>query len=103
VVVRDFDFVGMAILPSEPYPELLVDPDAVLLSPVPTEAFQPIPGRHFEFPNLPKAVDLVELPTDYRPKRLRAALPSGTQISAVKNVFRASISKGYYHGSYYNG
>jgi len=39
VVVRDFDFEGMAILPVETDPELLIDPDAVLVLSIPAKTF----------------------------------------------------------------
>ena len=37
-VVRDFDFAGIVLLPTEKNPVLLVDPDAVLILPVPPQS-----------------------------------------------------------------
>jgi len=45
VVIDNFDLVGMAVLPFETNPELLVNPDAVLIFPVTTKAFQMICRR----------------------------------------------------------
>jgi hypothetical protein len=45
VIVCDFDFEGMAFLPLETDPELLVDPDAVLTCPIPAKALKAIAGR----------------------------------------------------------
>jgi hypothetical protein len=49
MIIGDFDFVGMAILPPEAYPVLVVDPDAVLSGPITPEAFQPVSGWRSKF------------------------------------------------------
>jgi len=92
----------MSILPLETNPKLLVDPDAVLSFSVPTEAFQSIPRRHREFPDLSNAVDLIEFSPGCHPQWQRTTFPGGSRFYAVKNVLRAAISKRPYHASYYN-
>jgi hypothetical protein len=46
VVVRDFDVVGIAILPSEANAILIVHPNAVLSYPVAAQPLEAITGRY---------------------------------------------------------
>jgi hypothetical protein len=52
VVVDDLHVLGVAILPDETDPVLIVDPDAVLTTPVPGQRFQPIAGKRRQIANL---------------------------------------------------
>lgn len=61
MVVGDFDFVGMSILPSETDPVLLIDTDTELRFSTPAEALQPIPGRDRELFDLSNPVYLIKL------------------------------------------
>jgi hypothetical protein len=45
VVVRDFDIVGMVLLPSEADPVLIIHPDAVLSRSLAAQSLQTIPRR----------------------------------------------------------
>jgi hypothetical protein len=42
MIVRDFDFVGVALVPTETDAPLIVDADAVLSSTIAGKSFQPI-------------------------------------------------------------
>jgi hypothetical protein len=44
MIVDDFDVLSAGIGPPETYPELIVDPDAVLSLPIAFKGFQTIPG-----------------------------------------------------------
>jgi len=93
MVVRDFDFVGMAFLPLETDPKFLIDSDAELMFSISTQAFQMIPWWDREFSYLADTVDLVKLSPGNRPQRTRTALPGDPRIGAVKNVFRRLASE----------
>jgi hypothetical protein len=44
VIIGDFDFVGIAILPPETDPVLVIDPDTVLSGSIRSQALQPVSG-----------------------------------------------------------
>jgi hypothetical protein len=48
VVIDEFDIIRTSVLPHEADPPLVIDPDAVLTSPVTFESFKPIAGRDSE-------------------------------------------------------
>jgi hypothetical protein len=58
VVVRDFDVVGIAVLPPEANPVLVVDANAVLPQAVAPQSLQAVPGRDVQ---LSETTDPVEL------------------------------------------
>jgi hypothetical protein len=45
VVVRDFDFIGVSILPAEAGTELIVDPNAVLAASIASQSLKAISRR----------------------------------------------------------
>jgi hypothetical protein len=45
VVICDFDFVRIATLPTKADAILVVDPNAVLSTPVPAQTLKAVPGR----------------------------------------------------------
>src|SRR5438309_11573785 len=59
VVLRDLDFVDIAVLPAEADSEFLVDPDAVLTVPVAVESFEPGARRRRELEQRADPVQLV--------------------------------------------
>jgi hypothetical protein len=67
VVVRDFDFVGIAILPLKTNSILLVDANTVLPAPVTNQSFQAVARRDRQLPQLPNAVELGQLSPNRRP------------------------------------
>jgi hypothetical protein len=103
VVIDDFDLVGMTVLPFETDPELLVDPDAVLIFPVAAKAFQTIRRRDCKFSDFSNTIYLIQLALGNRPQRARAATSRRPGVSAVKDIFCALVAKGLYHGRDYNG
>ena len=103
MVVDDFDFIRISILPPEAYPVLLVDSDAVLPGPVTAEPLRPIPRRNRELSQIANAVQLRQLAMDNRPERGRAPSPRAAAAHPVEQVLRFGIGEGAYHASYYNG
>jgi hypothetical protein len=103
VVVRDFDFEGMAFLPTKADPELLVDPDAVLTRAIVPECLQPVSRRNSEVLEIAGSVDLVEPPPGDDPQRRRASLPRSARVEAVVDVLGAVVAEDLYHGLRYNG
>ncbi len=85
MVVDDFDFIRISILPPETYPVLLVDSDAVLPGPVTAEPLQPIPWRNRELSQIANAVQLRQLAADIRPERGRAPSPRAAAAHPVYN------------------
>ena len=48
VVVDNFDFIAITILPQEAYAEPIVEPYAVLTLPVSPELFKPVAWREYQ-------------------------------------------------------
>jgi hypothetical protein len=103
VVVRDFDIVGISILPPETDPILVVDPNTVLTRAVATQAFQAIAWGNIQFAEFPHAVDLGEFTPHGRPNPRGASLARPTTVYTIEEVFGSAIREGTYHGKYYNG
>jgi hypothetical protein len=103
MVVRDLDFVGIAVLPAETEAVLLVDPDTELAGSISAEALQTISWRNSQFLDGPDAVQLVQLPASNGPQRYRAGSPRSAAINTVEQVLGCAIRPRAYHASYYNG
>ena len=103
MVVRDFDVVGIAVLPPEANPELIVDADTVLAATGATQRLQSISRRNRQLPQFPNAVELRQLPSHGRPQRRRARTARAPAVESVKKVFRGGVGKRAYHTVYYNG
>ena len=73
MVVSDFDFACMAVLPLKTDSVLLINAYAVLVIPVTPEAFQTVSGRHPEFTDFSDSVDLIQLSTGHGPDGFWAA------------------------------
>jgi hypothetical protein len=67
VIVCDFNFIGIAVLPAKAYTILLVDPNAVLASAIPSQSFKSVPGRDRKLGDITNTVELVKLAADNRP------------------------------------
>ncbi len=93
MIVRDFNFVGIASLPSETNPILIVAPDTVLPAPVSSQPFEAIPPWNSKFADVSDSIDLIELPPGNLPQDTRTSPPG---IGALP-------TEQPYHGSYYNG
>jgi hypothetical protein len=73
MVVDDLDIVGMAIVPFEADPPLVVDPDGPLAFPLAPQGLKPVSGRNPEIVQALRAVKQVQLapclPLDPAPPR----------------------------------
>jgi len=76
MVVRDFDLVGIATLPTETDAVLIINANAVLSTPTATQAFKAIPGRNCQLANMTHTVELVELAAGNAPQIPRAGSAS---------------------------
>lgn len=62
MVVRDFNFVGVAILPDETDPPLVIDSNAVLSLAVSAQRFESVAGRHRQVMQFLGCVEHGQLP-----------------------------------------
>jgi hypothetical protein len=65
MIVCDFDFIRISILPSDT--NTFVNPDAVLPLPVTMQPLQFVARRNGQFPKVSHAIYLIELPAGNRP------------------------------------
>src|ERR1700692_2691163 len=71
VVVRDFDFVGIAPLPAETDSVLFIDADTVLTAPMSLKTLQSIARWHGKLPKVSDSIELSQLAADNRPQHDR--------------------------------
>lgn len=102
VIVRDFDVVGIAFLPSEADPKLIIDPDAVLARAVAPQALQAISRRYAEFSESLNPIDLCEFASCCWPELYWTSLAGSIGRFTIEDVFSSTDRKGSYHGMYYN-
>jgi hypothetical protein len=91
MVVRDLDFVGMAVLPLEAQSVLIIETYAVLAGTITPKSLEPIPRWHAQFLKCPDAVQLIELPACNRPEHPRTGRASAPRIQAVENILGRSV------------
>ena len=103
VIVRDFDFVGIAPLPAKTDSVLFIDADTVLTAPISLETLQSVARWHGEFPKVSDSIELRQLTADNRPQPDRTGRPGSTAIDTIEKVFGSRVREGAYHGMYYNG
>jgi hypothetical protein len=103
VVVGDFDFVGIAILPPETEPVLIIDPNTVLPRAAAPQPFQSIAGGNAQLPEVPNPVQLRQLAPDHGPERRWTRLTGPPTAQAIEEILRGAVRKGAYHARYYNG
>src|SRR6476659_1154489 len=72
VVVRDFNFVGIAVLPGEAYSILIVDSNTVLTSAATNQALESISRWHRKFLQVTHPIELSQLPASDSPENRRA-------------------------------
>jgi hypothetical protein len=101
VVVRDFDFVGMAAPRIKTDSVPIINSDAVLSAAISAKSLQTVAGRHLQFLQIANAIQLVQLPPRGGPQIARARLPSGPRVGPVEILLRPLIAKGGYHALYY--
>lgn len=102
MIVRDFNFVGIASLPSETNPILIVDPDTVLPAPVSSQPFEAIPPWNGKFADVSDSIDLIELPPGNLPQDTGTGPSGNGRVDPIKDVFGALPTERPYHRSYYN-
>jgi hypothetical protein len=93
VIVDDPDVVGIAILPAETDPPLLIDPNAMLSRSAPLEFLESITGRDAEVLKLLGGVDEDEL-AEHRAMELSREAPDRL---AVKQAFRVPVREALDH------
>ena len=103
VVIRDFDFVGIAGLPAKTHPILVVDANAVLPASIAGKAFEPVPRRDRELAQIAHPVELCELAANDGPEVGRARGPRSATVHAIEEVLGRGIREAPYHALYYNG
>ena len=62
MVIRDFDALGIAVLPAKAKSILLVNANTVLARPRSLEALEAVTGRDSQFRQFPNPVHLIQLP-----------------------------------------
>ena len=102
MIVRGLNLVGIASLPSETYPILIIDPNTVLPAPVSTQPFEAISPWNSKFADVSDSIDLIELPPDNQPQNAGAGSSGNRRIDPIKDVLDALPTKRTYHRPYYN-
>jgi hypothetical protein len=77
----------MTVLPFETNPELVVYPDALLIFPVTTKAFQTICRWYCKFTDISNTIYLIQPALSNRPQILWTATSRRPGVSAIKYVF----------------
>ena len=103
MIVRDLDFIRVTFFPAKTDPVLIIDPDAVLISSVALQTFEPISRWYGQLGQIADLVDLSQLSARDRPKVHGTRSTGILAAYAVKHVFGALIGEGAYHGLHYNG
>jgi hypothetical protein len=97
VVVCDFDFICMAILPAKANTILLVDTNTMLTDEVTSEPLKPIARWNSQLREVPHSIELVQLATRNWPQRFRARPACQPRFSAVEDVLGPAIGERAYH------
>jgi hypothetical protein len=103
MIVRDFNFVGIANLPSKTNPILIVDPNTVLSTSVSAKPFEAIPAWNSKFADVSDSIDLIKLPPSDLPQSTGTSPPGYGRVNPIKNVLGALPTERLYHGCHYNG
>jgi hypothetical protein len=103
VIVRDFDFVGISLLPAKADPKLIVDANTVFAGAVSTQTLQTISWRHAQVTKVSNSVELSQFSPNHGPERFRAGLTRSATLQAVEQVLRGAAGERAYHAMYYNG
>jgi hypothetical protein len=102
MIVCDLNFVGIAGLPSETNPILIVDSNTVLSDPISAQPFEVIPSWNSELAKVSNSIDLIELPPANLPQDAGAGFSGNRRIDPIKDVLGALPTKRTYHGHDYN-
>lgn len=93
VVIDDLHVGGVAVVPLETYPPLIIDADAPLPGAVAAELFQPVAGRYAQFVNSAHGVDELEFASC---RRLNVVRKSANEQPG-KYRRRGFVSEGFDH------
>jgi len=103
VVVRDFNFVGISLLPAEANTILLIDTNAMSAAPRSCQTLKPVHWRDSQFQQVENTIQLRHLTAEDRPDPDWAGGACTATIDAVEQILRCEIRKATYHATYYNG
>jgi hypothetical protein len=84
VIVCDFDFVDIVLLPTKTNSILLIDPNAMLTFSVPTQPLQPVPWWDPQLREVLYAVQLIQFAPNHRPQSLWASPSRSAAIYTEK-------------------
>jgi len=87
----------MFVLPLEADAILIIDPNAVLASPITSQALKTIAWGHGQIPQLTYPINLIELSPSYSPQLAWAHPACGRLIGSIENRLSALIPEGAYH------
>jgi hypothetical protein len=93
MIVNNFDIIRITGRPSETYPPLIIDADAVLTYPLPFKRLQLVSRRLHHILKMPGAIQKKELTTRLTFNRLEPGNPS-----VVKKHCRIFALECFYHG-----
>jgi hypothetical protein len=93
----------MTALPTETDAILVIDANTVLPTSIALQPLEPVSWRNSQFPDVPYAIQLRQLPPEDRPEIARTRRASAPTIEAVEQILRGAIGEAGYHGMYYNG
>jgi hypothetical protein len=97
VVVCDFNFVGISVLPPETNPELVIDADAVLPSAVAFQPFEAIARGDAQLAEVAHPIELREFTPDHRPERRGTGSARLATAEAIEEILGGAIREGAYH------
>jgi hypothetical protein len=91
----------MFALPLEANAILIIDPNAVLASPITSQALETIARGQGQLSQLTHSIDLIELAPSHSPQVAWAQPPCCWLVRAIENRLSASVPEGSYHVSHY--
>ncbi len=97
MVVNDLNILRAARCPPEADPVLVIDPNAVLSSPVSSQLFETICRWCAQIVQLQGLVELVELALCHSPERARADFPRHLGVAVVEDIAGALAGKRLNH------
>jgi hypothetical protein len=97
MIISDFNPFRPLVYPNETYPELLIDPHAVLPLAISLETFQIVPRGYSQGTERNDSVQLIQFSPGDLPKAFRTGSPRFLRVYSVKNVFSSLVVKGADH------
>jgi hypothetical protein len=97
MIVHYVDVLWPLRQPTKANAILLIDPNAVLASTIPSQDLEPIARRHPEIARFLSRINLVKLPPGNPPQRLGTCLAGHGGVETVEDVFRSAVCKAADH------